>query len=606
MAESNSNNEFLHKIQNYLYRFENLIGVLALLAMAFLPVLELVLRALFRSGISGSSEFVQHLTLWVGFGGAMMTAREDRHLSLSEGIKIVPARYKGSAKIITSAISTAVAAALAWASYQFVQFEVESVVKVGTFLPVWIAETILPISFSVIAMRFIAKADGVKGKLLTGLGIPIAIVVGFLLQPYAAHLLWPSIIILIGAALAGSPIFVVLGGSALLLFYANEISTAAIMVEAYRIVVSPSIPAIPLFTMAGFILSEGKTSQRLVTLFHELFSWIPGGMVVATTLVCAFFSTFTGASGVTILALGGLLMPVLVRNGYSEKFATGLLTSTGSIGLLFPPSLAVILYAVIAHIPIPDLFVAGVVPGILMLAVITIFGVWQMRGGAIQRGHFDAKKTWEAVKNAKWEIFLPVVVLTALFGGFTTLIESAAITAVYATLVALFIHRDITISKDLPRILIKCLVMLGGIFVIFGVAMGLTNYLVDAMIPMKAAKWVAANVESKFTFLLALNIFLLVVGSLMDIFSAIVVVVPLIIPIAKIYNIDPLHLGMIFLVNLELGYLTPPVGMNLFLASFRLERPLFEVYKSALPFLAVLGIIVLLVTYAPFIIIGVD
>jgi len=477
---------------------------------------------------------------------------------------------------------------------------------VGGLIPVWMVEVILPVSFALIALRFIWNAGGWPARAVAALGVPVVYVFGFMVDPYTVNLVWPAIVILVASAILGSPIFVVLGGAALVLFFSEFVPVAAIPVEAYRIVVSPSIPAIPLFTLAGFVLAESKTSERLVRLFRALFGWLPGGMVVATTLVCAFFSTFTGASGVTILALGGLLLPVLLKNGYKDRFATGLITSTGSIGLLFPPSLAVILYGVVAHVPIPDLFLAGVIPGIVMVSAVAAYGIWQGKGGKIERPPFRRAEAWAAIKQAKWEIFLPIIVLYAIFGGITSLIEAAAITAAYAIFTETVIHRDIHFTRDLPGILVKCLIMLGGIFVILGVAMGLTNYLVDAMIPMQAADWVEANVEDKIVFLLALNVFLLVVGALMDIFSAIVVVVPLIIPISQIYGIHPLHLGMIFLVNLELGYLTPPVGMNLFLASYRLDKPLMEVYKSAVPFLIVLALVVLLITYVPGLIIGVD
>ena len=590
----------------FLRRLEDGIGVGALLVMTGLPVLELILRTFFRTGITGSSEYVQHLVLWVGFLGAALASREGRHLSLSSGITIVPKKYEGLTKALTSMVSVAVAASLAWASYEFVRYELESAAHVGGLIPVWMVEVILPISFAMITVRFILHAGDRRARAIAAIGVPLAYVFGFLLEPYAADLVWPAIALLVASALLGSPIFVVLGGAALVLFFSDSVTVAAIPVEAYRIVVSPSIPAIPLFTLAGFVLAEGKTSERLVRLFRALFGWMPGGLVVATTLVCAFFSTFTGASGVTILALGGLLLPVLLKGGYKDRFATGLLTSTGSIGLLFPPSLAVILYGVIAHVPIPDLFIAGIVPGIIMVTAVAMYGIWQGRGGRIKRTPFNANEAWGAIREAKWEIFLPIIVLYAIFGGVTSLIEAAAITATYAILIETVIHRDLSFSRDLPAIFVKCLVMLGGIFVILGVAMGLTNYMVDAMIPMQAASWVEANVEDKIVFLLALNVFLLVVGALMDIFSAIVVVVPLIIPISQIYGIHPLHLGMIFLVNLELGYLTPPVGMNLFLASYRLDKPLMEVYKSALPFLIVLALVVLLITYVPWLIIGVD
>ena len=596
----------LHPAAGFARRAENTIAATALLVMAGLPVLELILRTFFNTGITGSTQYVQHLALWVGFLGAALASREGRHLSLSSGVSVVPSRYEPLAKIVTSIISTIVAASLTWAAAQFVRSEMESVAEVGGLFPVWVAELILPISFALITLRFIWNAGGWRAKVFAALGIPLAYVIGFALEPYAADLVWPAVIALVVSAVLGAPIFVVLGGVALTLFFADFVPVAAIPVEAYRIVVSPSIPAIPLFTLAGFVLAESKTSERLVRLFRAWFGWMPGGLVIAITFLCAFFSTFTGASGVTILALGGLLLPVLLKNGFKERFSTGLLTATGSIGLLFPPSLAVILYGVVARVPINELFIAGIIPGIIMVSAIAIYGIWQGRGGKIERPPFDLKEALNAMWQAKWVILLPVIVLTAIFGGFTSLMEAAAITAVYAILMETFIHRDLKIITDLPKILVKCLTMLGGIFVILGVAMGLTNYLVDAMIPQAAAGWVEANVESKITFLLALNVFLLVVGALMDIFSAIVVVVPLIVPIASVFGIHPLHLGMIFLVNLELGYLTPPVGMNLFLASYRLDKPLLEVYRSVVPFLLVLAIVVLLVTYVPELIIGVD
>ncbi len=404
--------------------------------------------------------------------------------------------------------------------------------------------------------------------------------------------------------MVGAPIFVVLGGVALLLFFADAVPVASIPVETYRIVVSPSLPTIPLFTLTGYILAEGGASRRLVRLFRALFGWMPGGLAIAATLVCAFFTTFTGASGVTILALGGLLLPVLIKNGYPERFSVGLLTATGSLGLLFPPSLAVILYGVVAHVPIQDLFKAGIVPGFLLVAAISIFVVREGLRSKVPRPAFDVWEMATAVWESKWEILLPVVALVAIFGGFCTLIEAAAITVVYALVVETVIHRELHITRDLPRVLLQCITLIGGVFVILGVAMGLTNYLVDAEVPMKAAEWVQAHIHSRVLFLLVLNLFLLIVGALMDIFSAIVVVVPLILPIGQAFGIHPLHLGMIFLANLELGYLTPPVGMNLFLASYRFDKPLVQVYRHAIPFFLVLLLVVLLITYIPALTIG--
>ena len=585
---------------------ENAVTGLALLAMSVLPVLELLLRTTFARGIPGSVEYVQNLTLWVGFLGAVIASRERRHLNLSTANMALPPRLKAAAGSLTAVVSVAVSAGLFWAGLQFVLSEMADPVRIGGWLPVWWVEAVLPLSFFIITLRFVTQAGGLGRQLVAALGIPCAAAAGLLLAPVAGSLLWPALVVLLVAVLLGAPIFVALGGTALVLFFADGVPIAAIPVETYRIVVSPSIPAIPLFTLTGFLLAEGGSDRRLVRLFHAWFGWMPGGLVVATTLVCAFFTTFTGASGVGILALGGLLLPILVKSGLPERFSVGLLTATGSIGLLFPPSLAVILYAVVARVPIPDLFLAGLVPGLLMVTAVGLYGVFQAITGGAPRSRFELREAAGALWEAKWEIMLPVIVLVGLFGGFCTLVEAAAISAVYALIVVTVIHRDLGLRHDVPAILIRCATLIGGVFAILGVAMGVSNYLVDAQVPMKATAWVQQHVDSRLVFLLALNIFLLVVGSLMDLFSAIVVVVPLILPIGQAFGIHPLHLGMIFLVNLELGYLTPPVGMNLFLAAYRFDKPLTEVYRAALPFLLVLLLVVLMVTYMPWIIVGVD
>ena len=585
---------------------ENTLIGSVLLAMALFPVLEILLRTFFETGIPGNSGYVQNLTLWIGFIGAAIASREGRHLSLSTGLFTFSG---GLGKVMASAsafVSTAVAAGLFWASLEFVRSELEAPTLIGGWLPLWLAEAVLPIAFALITWRFVTQAGGWRECFIAFLGIPATAATGLLMEPVAAQLVWPGIATLILAALVGAPVFVLLGGAALLLFFSDGVPIAAIPVETYRIIVSPAIPTIPLFTLAGFLLAEGKADERLFRLFRALFGWMPGGLAIVATLVCGFFATFTGASGVTILALGGLLLPVLLRDGYPEKFSLGLLTATGSIGLLFPPSLAVILYGVVAHVAIPDLFLAGIVPGAIMVGAICLYGlVTGVRAGA-SRPAFDLKEAATAIWEAKWEILLPVVALFGIFGGYTTLIEAAAITVVYALIVETEIHRELSLTRDIPRILVKCGALIGGVFVILGVAMGLTNYLVDAQAPMAVLAWVQANIDSRILFLLALNLLLLVAGCLMDIFSAIVVVVPLILPLGEAFGIHPLHLAMIFLVNLELGYLTPPVGMNLFLAAYRFDRPLIEIYRSGLPFLLILLLVVLLVTYLPVIIIGVE
>jgi tripartite ATP-independent transporter DctM subunit len=590
---------------------ENAVTGLALLAMSLLPVLELLLRTTFARGIPGSVEYVQNLTLWVGFLGAVIASRERRHLNLSTAEMALPPRLKAAAGSLTAVVSVAVSAGLFWAGLRFVLSEMADPVRIGGWLPVWCVEAVLPLSFLIMTLRFVTQAGGLGRQLVAALGIPCAAAAGLLLAPVAGSLVWPALVVLLVAVLLGAPmllgapIFVALGGTALVLFFADGVPIAAIPVETYRIVTSPSIPAIPLFTLTGFLLAEGGADRRLVRLFHAWFGWMPGGLVVATTLVCAFFTTFTGASGVGILALGGLLLPILVKSGLPERFSVGLLTATGSIGLLFPPSLAVILYAVVARVPIPDLFLAGLVPGLLMVTAVGLYGVCQAITGRAPRSRFESREAAGALWEAKWELMLPVIVLVGLFGGFCTLVEAAAISAVYALIVETVIHRDLRLGHDVPGILIRCATLIGGVFAILGVAMGVSNYLVDAQVPMKAAAWVQQHVDSRLVFLLALNVFLLVVGSLMDLFSAIVVVVPLILPIGQVFGIHPLHLGMIFLVNLELGYLTPPVGMNLFLAAYRFDKPLTEVYRGALPFLLVLLLVVLMVTYLPAIIVGV-
>ncbi len=586
-------------------RAENAVTVGALLLMAFLPVIEMVLRTSFGAILPGASGYVQNLTLWVGFLGAMIASRERRHLNLSAGSLVLPPRWQKLTGPFTAAVSAAVAAGLFWASAQFVRVELDAPERLGGWLPVWAVETVLPVAFAVIMIRFVLQAGEWRARALAFLGIPAAAAIGFLLDPYAAQLLWPAIAVLIVTIFLGAPIFVVLGGAALMLFHADGVPVAAVPVETYRIVVSPTIPAIPLFTLTGYLLAEGGASRRMVRLFRALFAWMPGGLAIATTLVCAFFTTFTGASGVAILAVGGVLLPVLLKNGYGERFSLGLLTSTGSIGLLFPPSLAVILYGVVSHAPIPDLFMAGIVPGILMVSVVCVLGVGEALRAKVPRTSFAAREALAALWESKWEVGLPTLVLVGIFGGFTTLTEAAALTVVYALGVETVIHRELHPTRDIPRVLIQCVTLIGGVFVILGVAMGLANYLVDAEVPMRAAAWVKTHVESRILFLLALNIFLLIVGCFMDIFSAIVVVVPLIVPISQAFGIHPLHLGMIFLTNLELGYLTPPLGLNLFLAAFRFDKPVVTVYRSALRFLLVLVLVVLVVTYVPALIIGV-
>ncbi|NQT62889.1 MAG: TRAP transporter large permease subunit [Candidatus Marinimicrobia bacterium] len=459
---------------------------------------------------------------------------------------------------------------------------------------------ILPVGYAGVALREIHNIVGLRSRL-------IAVSVAGILSLFAwwaspellSSLLIPIIIGFLAASLFGLPIFAWIGGIALVLFLAEDISIAAISVETYRIVASPVLPTIPLFTLAGYMLAEGGASKRLVKLFKHLLGWLPAGPAIAAVFVCTFFTTFTGASGVTILAMGGLLLPVLLASGFTKSFSIGLVTATGSLGLLFPPALPIIFYGVISHTPIDQLFLAGIIPGLLLLAAVSVYVWYRSTKMEIKNYPFDKQAAWQSILHAKWELIIPIIAFGGIFGGIMTLVETAAAVVFYVIIIGTLVHRDIRIRGQFLEICVKSATLLGGILIILSVSMGFTNYLVDAEIPTRASAWVAANIDSTITFLLFLNLFLLIVGCVMDIFSAIMVVVPIIIPMAAVFGVHPLHLGIIFLANLELGYLTPPVGMNLFLSAIRFERPLPQVYRDTLPFFLLLLVMVLVITYLP-------
>jgi tripartite ATP-independent transporter DctM subunit len=379
------------------------------------------------------------------------------------------------------------------------------------------------------------------------------------------------------------------------------------LIKAYEELTSPAanLAAIPLFTLTGFLLAEGQSSTRLLRALRALVGWAPGGTAVAAATLCAFFTLFTGGSGVTILALGGLLLPALLKEGYRERFAIGLLTASGSLGLLFPLSVPLILYGIVAQqVAIEDLFIGGIVPGLLMLGLLAALGVREAIKTNATRTPFRFGELAAAFWEAKWEAALPIVVLWALFGGYVTTSETAAIAALYALIVQRFVHRDVPDFKAVVRVAGECVALVGGVLVILSIAVGLTNYLVNAQVPTLLIEWTQAHIESKAAFLLALNVFLLLVGTVMDIFSAIVVVVPLLLPLADAYGISYVHLGVIFIANLELGYLHPPLGLNLLLASYRFKKPVLEVTWATLPMLGILAIGVLLITYVPWLTLG--
>ncbi|GAB4339865.1 MAG: hypothetical protein Kow0037_25360 [Calditrichia bacterium] len=406
-------------------------------------------------------------------------------------------------------------------------------------------------------------------------------------------------LILLLLALFGTPLFAIISLIAITAFHLAEIDITVVIVELYRLASIPILLAIPLFTFAGYLLAESNTPRRLVNLSRAFFGWLPGGLSIVTLVSCAIFTAFTGASGVTIIALGGLLYPVLLKEKYPEKFSLGMLTASGNLGLLFPPSLPIIVYGLISEVSIDKLFVAGIIPGILMVVLLSVYSVWFMKDAEVPTTPFNFREAMAALKAAAWEIPLPFIILFGIYGGFFTVTEAAAITAFYVFVVEVFIYRDLTLKTDIPRVMRDSMVLVGGILMILGAALGLANYMIDAEIPMKILGAMKTFITSKYVFLLVLNIFLLIVGALMDIFSAILVVVPLIIPIANNFGVDPVHLGIIFLANLGIGYSTPPVGMNLFIASFRFEKPILKLYVATIPFLIILLIALGLITYVP-------
>ena len=400
-------------------------------------------------------------------------------------------------------------------------------------------------------------------------------------------------------ALFGAPIFAVMSAFALSAFYFSGIELSAVAVEVYRLASAPTILTIPLFTFAGYVLAESKAPIRLLRLSNAFLGWMPGGVAIVSLFVCAFFTAFTGASGVTIIALGGLLYPILIQEGYSERFSLGLITTCGSLGLLFPPSLPIILYGIIAKVDIDQLFLAGLFPGLLLMLILAGYSIWQARGKERKKHEFTFREIKAAVWEARWEIPLPIFVLGGIYGGIVTATEASALSAFYVLVANCFFTKDLSLTKDIPKVIIESLTLVGAILLILCCALGLTNYLVDEEIPMKILETMRTLITNKWLFLLVLNVFLLVVGCLMDIFSAIIVVVPLIIPIAEQFGVNPLHLAIVFLTNLEIGYITPPVGINLFISSFRFNRPVVELYKISVPFLILMLMALILITYIP-------
>jgi len=567
-----------------------------LLALALVPIVE----SATRGAISGASTIVQHLTLAVGVLGGAIAAREGRMLALSTVDAFLKGRWRGLVRGAAQGFAAAVAGFLSWAGVEWIRTEIPTGDTLVYGVPTWCVQAILPVGFALVALRLVWTAGtSWRGRAAT-LACALALVALASFEPVEpAQLVVPGLCALGLATLFGAPVFVTLGGAALILLWGSGDGIASIPIDHYRLVTNPTLPSIPLFTLAGYLLAEGGASQRLMRVFQALFGRLRGGPAIVTAFLCAFFTSFTGGSGVTVLALGGLLMPVLINARYKERDALGLITGAGSLGLLLPPCAPLILYAMIAQVEMGSLFLAGILPSLLLIGLTAAWGIWC--GPRIESGaaRFDAREAARAVWAAKWELLVPVVAIGTLFSGWATPVESAAFTALYAGFVEVVVYRDLHPTRKLPGVLVECGLVIGGVLMILGVALGFTNYLVLVDAPALALDWVREHVESPLMFLLLLNLFLIVVGCLMDVYSAIIVVVPLMVPMGAAFGIDPLHLGILFLANLELGFLTPPVGMNLFLASYRLKKPMPEVYRAAVPMILVLLFGVVVVTYWP-------
>jgi C4-dicarboxylate transporter, DctM subunit len=595
-------------------RLERVVVSLLLLAMIALPAASTLSRRVLGRELPGASVLAQHITLWVGFLGALLATASGRHLGLST-LGVLPDGPLRRTLHAFGQVASAVACALmAWASYLLVKAEWGSFGMVGFGIRVAWSQLVMPVGFTVMALRFawLAGESSERGRPWCWgprLVAVLAMAASFRLGAMAPTPTLITVLLLatLVAFLVGAPVFVAMSGVAMALFFRDGgVETiAAVPTATFNLVSSSTLPAIPLLTVAGYVLAEGGAARRLVRAYKGMFGWMPGGVAVMATFVCAVFTTFTGASGVTILAVGGLLLPALVEDQYPEGFSVGLVTASGSLGLLFPPSLPVILYAVVAGTAIDHLFIGGLLPGILMVLLVAAYGVWTgVRAGA-PRQAFDPREAASALWDAKWDLGLPLLVVVAVGTGYATVVEASAIAAAYSILVEVLVFRELHPWKDLPSVLSSAATLVGSVVLLLGTALGLTSWFVDAEIPTLLVDWMQAHVQSPALFLLMLNAVLLVLGSVLEIYSAIVVLAPLVAPLGRAYGIEPVHLGVVFLANLELGFLFPPMGLNLFLSAQRFRRPLPQVYRNAFPFLLIMSAGVLAITYLPAITTGV-
>jgi len=611
---------------------ENVICYGSLSFMALVPLAELILRQ-FSLTIAGSDLILAHLLLIAAFFAAMLTEKTGEHISITAVQFIKSEKIKQALVITCTLISVFLLVILVWNCIAYIKFGMMG--KQIGFLTDQIIAVVMPLGFMVIAVRLTLKLKTLRDKILAFAAILLGCAAAL---PAIAKIIWgiipqdtpepffswinlmydsvmiyglniPLILLLIFAGLAGMPVFAVLGGIAIVMFQAAGQEPDYIAQHIYSALINTDIIAIPLFTLTGFFLSESKAGERLVRTFKNYFGWMPGGIIIATVIICAFFTSFTGASGVTILALGGILLVILNENKYPERFSVGMLTSVGGVGLMFPPSLPIILVAstgntilyfmeIPTHYNVIHYFIGAIIPGIILVIAMITAGLILGRKVKIQRVKFDSKEAWQSFKDSFFEILLPIILIAGFFSGFLTLVQVSAVSVIYVLIVEVFIKKDIPF-KEISRVFFKAVPIIGGILAILAMAKGLSVAFIDTGVPERFAMWMQSVVQSRILFLLLLNLTLFLLGCVMDIFSAIFVLLPLVVPLGHVYGIDPIHLAIIFVINLEAGFITPPVGLNLFMASYRFGKPFIEITRSVLPFLLVHVIVVFLVTYVP-------
>ncbi|MCL2266272.1 MAG: TRAP transporter large permease subunit [Treponema sp.] len=610
---------------------ENIICFGSLFLLALMPFVELILQR-FKFAVTDYKAFVNHLLLVTVFFAAMFTTKHGEHISISTIQLIKSDKLKKILITVCSIVSVFLLSVLVWDCVTFIKYSLDGR-RIG-FLTNQIFASAMPLGFAVIAFRFTMKLQNRRDKIIAVAAVLLGCAAAL---PAIAKIIWgivpqdtpepfytivnniynvtisfsaPLIILLIIAGLAGMPMFMVIGGIAMVMFQASGSEPEEIALKIFPALTNNyDLIAIPLFTLTGFFLSESKAGERLVLTFKNFFGWMPGGIIIATVVICAFFTSFTGASGVTILALGGILLVIMSENKYSDKFSIGMLTSAGGIGLMFPPSLPIILVAtqsniILQFMDVPNVynvihfFIGGIIPGIILVIAMILTGLVLTRNIVIQKESFNFKDSVRSLKESLFEILLPVILIVGFVTSILDLVQLAAVSVIYVLIVEVFIKKDIPIS-EIPKVFFKAVPIIGGILAIIAMANALSNAFIDTRIPDSFSMWMQNAVQSKILFLLLLNLTLFLLGCVMDIFSAILVLLPLIIPLGHVYGIDPVHLGIIFVINLEAGFLTPPVGLNLFMASYRFGKPFLEVCRNVLPFLFVRVIVVFLITYIP-------